>query len=54
MTLTIRSLLLLVAVILFLAAAVGYSMRDFSLQSLGLAFFAAAFIVPERTLGRRR
>lgn len=49
---TLRSVLILVAVILFVIAAVGAFKADFDLLALGLAFFAAAFIVPERGLGR--
>jgi hypothetical protein len=52
MQLTIRSLLLIIAVILFVIAAFGVDVRGISLIALGLAFFAAAFVVPD-TLVRR-
>ena len=51
-TWSLRSVLILVAVILFVISAVGAFKADFDLLALGLAFFAAAFIVPERGLGR--
>ncbi len=47
MQLTIRSLLLIIAVILFVIAAFGVDVRGISLIALGLAFFAAAFVVPD-------
>jgi hypothetical protein len=53
MQLTIRTLFLLIAVILFIVSALGVNVRDISLQSLGLAFFAAAFLVPDTVLSRR-
>lgn len=53
MTFTVRSLLLLIAVILFVIAAIGVDVRGLSLVDLGLAFFAAAFIVPDVALDRR-
>ncbi len=53
MTLTFRSLLLVIAVILFVLAAVGVDVSGVSLVPLGLACFAASFVVPERALGRR-
>ena len=53
MQLTIRSLLLIIAVILFLVAAFGVDVRGISLVALGLALFAAAFIVPDTIVGRR-
>jgi hypothetical protein len=46
MKLTIRSLLLLVALVLFVAAAFGIDVRGISLVPLGLAFLAASFLVP--------
>jgi hypothetical protein len=52
MTLTLRSLLLLAAVILFVLAAVGISVSGISLTALGLACFAGSFFVPDRVLGR--
>ena len=51
MKLTIRSLLLLVAVILFVAAAFGLDVRGSLLIPLGLAFLAAAFLAPGGVLG---
>jgi hypothetical protein len=54
MQLTIRSLLLIIAVILFVVAAFGVDVRGISLVPLGLAFFAASFIVPDSLVGRRR
>jgi hypothetical protein len=53
MQLTIRTLCLLIAVILFVIAAFGVDIRGISLVALGLAFFAASFLVPDTTLGRR-
>lgn len=53
MTLTVRSILLLVAVLLFVLAAVGIDLGSIALVPLGLACFAASFIVPDRTLARR-
>jgi hypothetical protein len=54
MSLTFRSLLLLIAVILFVLAAVGIDVAGISLVALGLACFAGSFVVPETALGRRR
>jgi hypothetical protein len=54
MQLTVRTLCLLVAVILFVLAAVGVDVRGISLVALGLAFFAASFFVPDTIVGRRR
>jgi hypothetical protein len=53
MRLTFRSLCLLIAVIVFVIAALGVDVRGISLVALGLAFFAGSFLVPERALGRR-
>ncbi|HVL54281.1 MAG TPA: hypothetical protein VM344_08455 [Vitreimonas sp.] len=53
MTLTFRTLLLLVAVILFVIAALGVDVGGLSLLALGLAAFAASFLVPDRALGNR-
>jgi len=53
MQLTIRSLLLIIAVVLFLVAAFGVDVRGISLVALGLTLFAAAFIVPDTIVGRR-
>ncbi len=47
MNLSIRSILLLVAVVLFVLAAVGVGLGDIGLVPLGLAFLAAAFLVSE-------
>ena len=54
MTLTFRTLLLLVAVILFVLAAIGIDLGDISVVALGLACFAAAFLVPDTAFGTRR
>jgi hypothetical protein len=54
MTLTIRSLLLLIAVILFVLAAVGLDLGQVSLTALGLACFAGAFLAPDTVLQSRR
>jgi hypothetical protein len=53
MSLTIRSLLLLIAVILFVLAAVGIDVSGISLLPAGLACFAGSFLVSDRALGRR-
>jgi len=53
MQLTVRTLCLLIAVILFVVAAFGADVRGISFEALGLAFFAAAFLVPDTVLGRR-
>lgn len=53
MTLTARSILMLIAVLLFVLAAVGIDLGSIALVPLGLACFAAAFIVPDTTLARR-
>ena len=49
--LSLRSILILVAVILFVAVALGIK-TDVNLLAVGLAFFAAGFVVPDRGLGR--
>lgn len=54
MTLTFRTLLPLIAVILFVLAAIGIDLGKISVVSLGLACFAAAFLVPDTALGTRR
>ena len=54
MALTFRSVLLLIAVVLFVLAAVGIDLGAISLVALGLACFAGAFIVPGTALGTRR
>ncbi|HEX5825812.1 MAG TPA: hypothetical protein VFY18_15235 [Candidatus Limnocylindrales bacterium] len=53
MQLTVRSLCLLIAVILFVIAAIGVDVRGIAVVDLGLAFFAGSFVVPERSLNRR-
>ena len=53
MSLTFRSVLLLIAVILFVLAAVGIDVAGISLVALGLACFAGSYLVPETALGRR-
>jgi hypothetical protein len=53
MQLTFRSLCLLIAVILFVVAALGVDVRGVSLVPLGLAFFAGSFLVPATALNRR-
>jgi hypothetical protein len=53
MTLTIRTLCLIIALVLFVVAAIGVDLRGISLAWLGMAFFAASFLVPDRFLGRR-
>jgi len=54
MQLTVRTLCLIIAVILFVIAAVGVDVRGISIVALGLAFFAASFLVPDTVLGTRR
>jgi hypothetical protein len=53
MNMGIRSILLLVAVVLFVLTAVGISLGDISLEALGLAFFAGAFLVGDGGLNVR-
>ena len=53
MNMGIRSILLLVAVVLFVLAAFSISLGDISLVALGLAFFAGAFLVGEGGLNVR-
>ena len=53
MRLTVRSLCLIIAVILFVLAAIGIDVRGISLVALGLAFFAVSFFVPDTLVGRR-
>ena len=50
---SVRSILLLVAVVLFVLAAVGVGLGGISLVPLGLAFFAAAFLLGEGGLNLR-
>jgi hypothetical protein len=51
--LTVRTLCLLIAVILFVLAALSVDVKGISFVDLGLAFFAGSFLVPDRTLARR-
>jgi len=53
MSLTFRSILLLIAVVLFVLAAFGVDLGEISVLALGLACFAGAFLVPDRALGTR-
>jgi hypothetical protein len=53
MSLNARSLLLIVAVILFVLAAIGINLGAVNIISLGLAAFAGAFLVADTPLGRR-
>jgi hypothetical protein len=52
--LTMRSILLLIAVVLFILAALGIDLGKIALVPLGLALFAAAFVVPDAVLSSRR
>ena len=52
MQLTIRSLLLLIAVVLFLLYALSVDVKGVSFLGLGLAFFAGSFVAPETRLNR--
>ncbi len=54
MALTPRTILLLVAVILFLLAAFGIALGTLNLMLLGLAAFAAAFLLGDGGLNVRR
>ena len=53
MNLSIRSILILVAVVIFVLAAIDVSLGSISLVPLGLAFFAGAFLVSEGGFGLR-
>jgi hypothetical protein len=53
MNMGIRSILLLVAVVLFVLAALSISLGDINLLALGLAVFAGAFLVGEGGFGLR-
>jgi len=53
MALNARSLLLIIAVILFVLAALSINLGSVSLVPLGLAAFAGAFLVGDTALGRR-
>jgi hypothetical protein len=52
MQLTVRSLCLLIAVILFVLYALSVDVKGISFLGLGLAFFAGSFVVPETRLNR--
>jgi hypothetical protein len=54
MRLTLRMILLLIAVVLFVLAAVGVDLGSLAIVPLGLAFFAVAFLVPDTVVGARR
>lgn len=54
MNLGLRSILLIVAVICFVLATIGTDIGTVSLVPLGLAFFAAAFLVGDGGLSLRR
>ena len=54
MVLTFRSLLLLIAVILFVVAALGVDISSISIVDLGLACLAGSFLVPDREIQTRR
>jgi hypothetical protein len=51
-TLTLRSVLILIAVVLFIVSAIGVD-TNINLLALGLAFFAGGFVVPDRNLSNR-
>jgi hypothetical protein len=50
----IRGILLIAAVILFVIGAVGADLGDVNLLYVGLACFAASFLVGELPAGRRK
>jgi hypothetical protein len=52
MSLSLRSILLLIAVICFVLSAIGIGFAGLSLTAVGLAAFAGAFLVGERGLLR--
>ena len=54
MSLTTRSLSLLVAIVLFVLAGIGLDDGPLNIVALGLAAFAAAFLVPDTVIGTRR
>ena len=54
MTLTLRTLLLIISVFCFVLAAIGLDLGPLSLLAVGVAFFAVAFIVPDTALGGGR
>ncbi len=51
-TWSLDAILLIIAIICFALAAIGLDVRV-NLIALGLAFFAASFLVPGGLLGRR-
>ena len=53
MNLGVRSILLIVAIVCFVLAALGVGLGNFGLVPLGLAFFAAAFLVGDGGLNLR-
>jgi hypothetical protein len=53
MNLGVRSILLIVGIICFVLAAIGFGLGNVSLVPLGLAFFAAAFLVGDGGLKLR-
>jgi hypothetical protein len=53
MNLGLRSILLIVAIISFVLAAVGVDVGTIGLVPLGLAFFAAAFLLGDGGLSLR-
>jgi hypothetical protein len=53
-SLTVRSLLLLAAVVLFVLAALGIDLGAIALVPLGLACFAGSFVAPNTVVGTRR
>lgn len=53
MNLGLRSILLIVAIVCFVLATVGVAVGDVSLIPLGLAFFAAAFLIGDGGLRLR-
>ena len=53
MSLNARSLLLIVAVVLFVLDALSIALGSVSLIALGLAAFAGAFLVGDLPVGRR-
>jgi len=54
MNLGLRSILLIVAIVCFVLAAIGVGIGAVDLVPLGLAFFAAAFLVGDGGLSIRR
>ncbi len=52
MQLTLRSVCLLAAVVLFVLTAIGVDVRGISFAWLGMALFAGSFVVPETPINR--